>query len=79
MKKIREIDLTNLIRPYAKENLWLALNGNQTEVLATGKTISEVINNAKKLTSEKPVLLKAVEDYSSFIPITKNENSVYSR
>jgi hypothetical protein len=67
MKKIREIDLTNLIRPYAKENLWIALNTEQDKVIATGKTLKEAIYNAKKVSNEKPVLMQAVQDYSAYI------------
>jgi len=67
MKKIKEIDLTDLIRPYAKENLWIALNTAQDKVIATGKTLKEAIDNAKKISNEKPVLMQAVQDYSTFI------------
>jgi hypothetical protein len=69
MKKFKEINLIELIRPYAKDNLWVALNPDQTRVLATGKTLKEVISNAKKNSNEKPVLIKAIQNYSMFIPI----------
>lgn len=67
MTKIKEINLTELIRPYAKDNVWLALNTMQNKVLATGKTVKEVINNAKKVSKEKPVIMKAVQNYSTYI------------
>jgi uncharacterized ParB-like nuclease family protein len=66
MKKIKEIDLTQLIKPYAKENLWLALNKSLNKVLATGKTMKEAIENAKNC-GEKPVIMQAVQNYSSYI------------
>lgn len=62
MAKIKLIDLTNLIKPYAKDNLWLALNTAQDKVIATGKTIKEALDNANKISSEKPVLMQAVQD-----------------
>ncbi|MBE3089394.1 MAG: hypothetical protein Q8N27_02565 [Candidatus Hydromicrobium sp.] len=67
MTKIKEINLTELIKPYAKDNVWLALNTMQNKVLATGKTVKEVINNAKKVSKEKPVIMKAVQNYSTYI------------
>ena len=67
MTKIKEINLTELIKPYAKDNVWLALNTTQNKVLATGKTVKEVINNAKKVSKEKPVIMKAVQNYSKYI------------
>ena len=67
MTKIKEINLTELIKPYAKDNVWLALNTMQNKVLATGKTVKEVIDNAKKVSKEKPVIIKAVQNYSTYI------------
>ena len=67
MAKIKEINLTELIKPYAKDNVWLALNTMQNKVLSTGKTVKEVINNAKKVSKEKPVIIKAVQNYSKYI------------
>jgi len=34
MTKVKEIDLTKLIKPYIKDNLWLALNRSLDKVLA---------------------------------------------
>jgi len=67
MTRIKEINLTELIKPYAKDNVWLALNTTQNKVLATGKTVKEVIDNAKKVSKEKPVIMKAVQNYSKYI------------
>jgi hypothetical protein len=67
MVKVTEINLSELIKPYAKENLWLALNKSLDRVLATGRTMKEAIDNAKKNSSEKPVIIRAVQDYSAYI------------
>ena len=67
MPKIKEIDLTELIRPYAKDSLWVALNKSLNRVLATGKTMKEAIDNAKKSSSEKPVIIQSVQNYSAYV------------
>ena len=67
MAKIKDINLTELIKPYEKDNVWLALNTMQNKVLATGKTVKEVIDIAKKVSKEKPVIMKAVQNYSKYI------------
>jgi len=67
MTKVKEIDLTKLIKPYTKDNLWLALNRSLDKVLATGKTMKEAIDNAKKYSCEKPVILQAADNYSAYI------------
>jgi hypothetical protein len=77
MDKMKETNLKDLLKPYAKYGLWVALDDNQTKVFATGKTIDEVIINTRKITSEKPTLIKAVENYSTFIPIIKYENPIF--
>jgi hypothetical protein len=66
MSKIKEINLTTLIKPYVKDNLWLALNKSLNKVLATGKTMKEAIENAKS-SGEKPVIMQAVQNYSAYI------------
>ena len=68
MKKLRKIDLTEILKPYLEKDLWVALNSNQTKVLASGKTIKEAFDNAKKITDEKPVLMRTKQDYFSYAP-----------
>lgn len=70
MSKVKEIDLTELIAPYVKENLWLAFNKSLNTVLATGKTMGEAVANAKKNSTEKPVIMQAVKNYSAYILTT---------
>jgi len=68
MDKLKETNLTEILKPYIKQNLWVALNKSQTKVIASGKTIEEAFNNAKNITNEKPVLMRTKQDYSSYIP-----------
>lgn len=67
MSKIKEINLTELVKPYAKDNLWLALNKSLNKVLATGRTMKEAIENAKRNGDEKPVIMQAVQNYSTYV------------
>jgi hypothetical protein len=68
MNKLKVIDLTEILKPYLGKDLWVALNSSQTEVIATGKTIKEAFDNAKKISDEKPVLMKTKQDYLSYVP-----------
>lgn len=44
-----------------------SFESDQNKVIATGKTLKEAIDNAKKDSDEKPVLMQAVQDYSTHI------------
>jgi ribosomal protein L5 len=68
MNKFKKIDLTEILKPYLEKDLWVALNSNQTEVLASGNTLKEAFDNAKKITDEKPVLMRTKQDYFSYAP-----------
>jgi len=49
MNKLKETNLTEILKPYIKQNLWVALNKSQTKVIASGKTIEEAFDNAKNV------------------------------
>jgi len=68
MKKIKEIDLTKILKPYVNKDIWVALNRSQTRVLASGKTINEVVESAKKISNEKPILMRTKQEYESYAP-----------
>ncbi len=70
MRKIKEIDLTEILKPYAEKNLWVALNQKQNKVIGFGKTISEAIQEARKQSKDKPIIMKAVQDYSVYVPVS---------
>ncbi len=67
MVKERRIDLTKILKPYVKDNLWVALSPNYSKVVATGKDALKVIESAKNKNIKNPVMIKATEDYSSFV------------
>lgn len=61
-------DLTKVLTPkYA--NKWVAMNPQQTKVVATGKSPGEVLEKAQKKGIKKPVITYAVEDYGIFVSI----------
>lgn len=68
MIKVKEINLTKILKPYLNKDLWVALNRSQTKVLASGKTIDEAFNNAKKTSKEKPILMRTKQEYGAYIP-----------
>ena len=70
MKTEKAIDLNKILEPYVKENLWVALNPDQTEVMGSGKTVKEAISSAREKSKEKPVLIRADRDFSAYIPYT---------
>ena len=68
MIKAKEINLTKILKPYLNKNLWVALNRSQTKVLASGKTINEVVDSAKKISNEKPILMRTKQEYGTYVP-----------
>ena len=68
MKKEKAINLTEVLKPYAEGNLWVALNDDQTKVIGSGKTIKEAISLARKNSKENPVLIRADKDFSAYVP-----------
>ena len=63
-------DLTKILLPYAKKNLWVALSEDRKKVVGSGKTPKEALKEAKEKKIERPILLQAIPDYSGFVPFT---------
>lgn len=53
-------DLTKLLAPYKGE--WVALSHDERKVLGHGKTIEEALAAAKRVSQERPVLLRVPGD-----------------
>jgi len=64
-------DLSKILLPYAKKNLWVALSVDRKRVVGSGKTPKEALKEAKEKKVERPTLLQAIPDYSGFVPFTK--------
>jgi len=62
------IDLTNILKPFLGKDLWVALDNSQKKVIASGKNIKEVVEKAKSISKEKPVLMRTKQEYSTYIP-----------
>ncbi len=59
-------DLTKILLPYAKKNLWVALSPDRKKVVGSGKTPKEALKEAEKKRVERPTLLQAIPDYYGF-------------
>jgi len=67
IKESKMIDLTKILKPFAKKKLWVALNSDYTKVSGYGSTPGEAFQNARKNNEENPVLIQALPNYSGFI------------
>lgn len=63
--KVSTIDLSKILKNYS--NLWLALEPNSLQVVATGKKPSMVLRTARQKGIFHPVLTKAPKDYGTYI------------
>lgn len=59
------VDLAKLLAPYKGE--WVALSQDEQRVLGHGKTIDEALAGARKCGEERPILIKAPDQYSAFL------------
>ncbi len=67
-ERAKVVDLTKILKPYAKKKLWVALSDNRKVVAGSGKTPLEAIIEAKKKNVKEPAVLQARLDYSGLIP-----------
>lgn len=68
MKKLKKLDLTKILLPYAKKRLWVALSSKGDKVVTSGKDPIEALEKAKKKRARLPILIQAIPDYSGFVP-----------
>ncbi len=69
MKQTNIIDLTEILKPYIEERLWVGLDETQTKVCGSGETILEVIEACNKNGTTKPFIIRAEENYGGFAPV----------
>lgn len=50
------IDWTKIVKKY--KGLWIGLKDDETTVIASGKSVSDVMNKAKEKGFPKPILFK---------------------
>ena len=67
MKK--NYNFTKLLKPYADRKMWVALNEENTEVVASGKTIKELMERIKGVRIKNFSIIQAMPDYSGFVPV----------
>ena len=61
-------DLRKVLRPYAKGRLWVALTPDLKKVAGSGRTPLSAIEKAREQGVASPTVLRALPDYSGFIP-----------
>jgi len=59
------IDLSKILKPYSNE--WVALSEDEKKVVASGKTVKEVLQKAKVKGENSPILTKVPKDYCTFV------------
>jgi len=62
------LDLTKVLKPYAQENLWVALTSDYKKVAGSGKTPKEALEEAGRKGTKNPTLIQAASDYSGLVP-----------
>jgi len=69
MNKVKnKKNLAELIRPYAKNKLWVALDKKGIKIMGVGKNPREAIDKARKQGVEAPSIIQARLDYGTLIP-----------
>jgi len=71
MKK--SYNLIKILGPYAKKNVWLALDSNRTKVVGEGVTFEEAVMKAKEKNIKNPTLIKSAPSYSGFVTLADYE------
>lgn len=64
------IDLTKIYKKY--KGLWVALKDDEKTVIASGKTLKEVMEKSKKKGFEKPVLFRMPAKIMPYIGKTRH-------
>lgn len=64
--KTVNINLTTVLRPQY-DRLWVALNEQQTKVVAKGKTVQYVVAALERKKIKNPVITYAMKDYHALV------------
>jgi hypothetical protein len=67
MKEDLMIDLSNILKPYIRDRLWVALCPDYKSVAGVGKTPKEALEEARSKKIENSILIQAIPDYSSYV------------
>ena len=63
------IDWTNIYKKY--RGFWVALKDDRKTVVASGKTVREVLNESKKKGFSKPILFRVPEQIAPYVGFLK--------
>jgi len=59
------IDWTNICKKY--KGLWVALKDDEKTVIASGRTVREVMNKAQKKGSKQPILFRVPTEVIPYV------------
>lgn len=65
----KSYNLTKILLPFVKKRLWVALSPDKKRVVGFGETPKRAIAQAQEKKIRKPTILKAIPDYSGFVPL----------
>lgn len=62
---IKVKDLSKILEPYSDE--WVALSEDEERVVGSGKTIKEVLREAKEKGENAPIITKVPKEYGNYV------------
>lgn len=68
MLMAKNYNLTKLLKPYAQEKKWVALDEGNNRVVFSGNTIKELVGKIKGSHEKNLSIIQAIPDYSGFVP-----------
>lgn len=68
--KLKTLDFSKSLKKYSEK--WLALKPDSNKVVASGKELKKVIEEAKKKGVSHPVVTRAPKNYGAYI-LSQNE------
>jgi len=64
-------NLIQILKPFTKQRLWVALTPDLKKVGASGRSPKSALDKAYKAGIKEPIIMRAIPDYSGFISINK--------
>ena len=65
MPQLHPIDLSELLRPY--QGKWVALSQDETQVLGSGATIDEALDEARRKGERQPIVIRVSDSIAAYL------------
>lgn len=65
MPELQPIDLSELLRPF--QGKWVALSQDETQVLGSGTTIDEALEEARCQGERQPIVVRVSESIAAYL------------